>query len=100
MQRVTDVECSQVNCNEFRQIARQAGDIQFSRHVADDAGVQFDCWRYICVDEMQWHFNVNFLCCIDALEISVQDQLFVCVDLEVAQQDFFCFAIDFQIQDR
>jgi hypothetical protein len=31
---------------------------------------------------------------------SVQDQLLVCVHLEVAQQDLLGLAVDFQVQDR
>jgi hypothetical protein len=37
---------------------------------------------------------------VNALEVSVQNQLFECVHLEVAQQNFFCFAVNFQVQDR
>ncbi|MNN66507.1 hypothetical protein D3C81_1820890 [compost metagenome] len=43
---------------------------------------------------------MNLLFRVDALEISVQNELFVCVDLEVAQQDLFYFAIHFQVEDR
>ncbi len=92
-------DVGQVNSNELWQVSWQAGDIQFNSNVADDCCVQFNGWGNVSVNEMQRHFNVDLLVRINTLEISVQYQLFVCVDLEVAQQYFFYFAVYFQIQD-
>ena len=100
MNRVTGFQVCQVDCDEFWQVGWQAGDIQFGHDVADDRAGQFDCRGNIGIDEVQRHFDVDLMACIDALEIDVQDQLLVSVDLEVAQQDFFYFAIDFEVEDR
>jgi hypothetical protein len=48
---------------------------------------------------VQGDLGVDRLRSVDALEVSVQDQLLVCVHLEVAQQDLLGLAFDFQVQD-
>ena len=98
--RVAGFQVRQIDRDKFWQVAWQAGDIQFSHDVADDGAGQFDRWGNLSIDEVQRHLDVDFVACINALEIDVQNELFVSVDLEVAQQDFFYFAVDFEIEDR
>src|SRR5690606_12899922 len=100
MDRVTYVEIAQIDLNKLRQIGWQTGDVQLGNNVADNAAVQFDCRRDITVDEVYRHFDVNLLGRINALEFSMQNELLVCVNLEIAQQYFFNLAIDFEIEDR
>lgn len=98
--RVAGFQIREVDSDEFWQVGRQAGNIQFSHDVADDGAGQFDRWGNLGIDEMQGHLDVDFVAGINALEINVQNELFVSVNLEVAQQDFFYLAVDFEIEDR
>ena len=100
VQRVTDVDVRQVNVDEFWQLAWQARNFDFVGYVADGRAVQFDCRGNVSVREVQGNFHVDSLLSVNALEVSVQNQLFVCVDLEVAQQNLLGNAVDFQVQDR
>src|SRR5471032_2061780 len=100
VQRVADVDGRQVDGDELWQVFRQARHFDFVGDVADGGAVQLDRWRDFGVGEVQSHFHVDLGAGVDALEVSVQDQLFERVDLEVAQQHLLGHAVDFQIQDR
>jgi len=100
VQRVANVDVCQVNGDELWQVFWQARYVDFVRNVADGCAVQLNSWRNVSVYEVQSHFGVHFLVLVNALEVSVQYQLFECVDLEVTQQHLLGNAVDFQIQDR
>ena len=67
--------------------------------MADHSGCQFNSWRNISVNKVQRHFYVDFLVWINALEVSVQNQRFESVHLEVTQQYFFNFTINIHIEN-
>ena len=94
--RVADVDARQVDLNEFRQVLWQAGDIQIGQHVADNTGMQLHSRRNVGVDKVQRHLDVNLLRGVDTLEVDVQHELLIGVQLEVAQQNLFCLAVDFR----
>ena len=91
----------QVDVDEFRQVGSAGSDTSSSFSTCDmmapfslTAGETSALTK--CRATLLWIFCDG----IDALEVSVQDQLLVCVHLEVAQQHLLGLAVDFQVQDR
>ena len=55
--------------------------------------------RSFFIDDVKRILDSNFLVGVNALEIHVQDNRFVCMNLKVAQQNLFFLAVDFQIEN-
>lgn len=97
--RLADIHLRQVNGQELWQVSWQAGDFDLVGYVADGGSVQFHSWRHVSVFEVQCNFHVQWLVGVNALEVSVQNQLLERVHLEVTQQHFLYRAVDFHVQD-
>ena len=76
----------QVDLDEFRQVVRQALDLELVHHVRDDAAAGLHAGRDLRVHEVQRHVHVDLLVRVDALEVDVQDLLLPRMHLEVAQE--------------
>ena len=98
--RVADVERRQVDLDEFRQVLRQARDVELVRHVAHDGARFLDRWRDLAVDEVKRHFHVDPAILVDALEVDVQDLVLERVHLHVAQEHLRRAVAELHRQDR
>src|SRR5690606_16775665 len=76
----------QINLDELRQVAWQAGNLQFCKNVADDLAAELKGWSDLAIDEVQGHFSGDGVSSVNALEVNVHDQLLVGVPLNGTQQ--------------
>ena len=83
MDSVTHFQFSHVHFNELWQIFSQAAYFGFSENVGNDTAAQFNAWGDVCIDKVEWHFNVDFFCGANALEVHVLDGVTHWVHLEV-----------------
>lgn len=100
VERGVDLHLGQIDFHEGRKIFWQAADIDLIHHVSDNAAGKLDRRRNFSIREVQWHFHVNLLVRIHTLEVGVKYQWFECMHLEITQQHFLGFAIDFEIENR
>lgn len=58
---MSNCNSGQVDFNEFRQIAWQAGNVEFGYKMMDGAAGLFYGRRNVCINEMQRYFDMDFL---------------------------------------
>ena len=99
-QRVVGLEARQVDGDELGQVLRQARDVDFGHHVADQRGGFLHGRRVLLAGEVQRHAHVDLLGLGHALEVDVQHERPVRVHLEVTQQDALALAVELHVEDR
>ena len=98
--RVADVERSEIDLDEFGQVLRQARDVELVQHVRDDRAGELDRRRRLGIGEMQRDFHVDLAVLVDALEVDVKDLVAKRVHLDIAQQHLGRAAVELHRQDR
>ena len=66
-------QLTHIHRDKFWQIARQASDVDFGDHVANLAAAGFNARCGFFIEEMQRHFDVDFVRFVDALEVYVDE---------------------------
>ena len=96
--RMTGIQGREVDLDEFRQVARQAHDVDVVDDGRNDAATELDGRAVVTADEVQRHLDVNLLVGCDALEVDVQHLLLEGMPLGVTQDDGFLLAVDFDAE--
>src|SRR5665647_1019648 len=92
---IANLQISQIDFEELRQILGQAAYIGFSQDVRYDTAASFNARSNIGVNKVEWHLDVNLLGSTDALEIDVLNGVAYRMHLVITQQHLFFLA--FQI---
>ena len=100
MQRHAVFHLREVDLNEFRKIARQAGHFDVGNGVRNDALRNLDGRADFFAREVQRHAHRDFLIRHDALEVDVHDLRLVGMHLEGAQNNELLDAVKLHRQDR
>ena len=99
MQGRAGFHLGEVNGNEFRQIARQAGHFDVGGSTRDDALVDLNGRAEFFAREVQRHTHRHDFIRRNALEVDVHDLLLIRVHLEVTQNNEFFLAVEFHRQN-
>ena len=99
MQGRAGFHLGEVNGDEFRQIARQAGHFDVGGSTRDDALIDLNGRAEFFAREVQRHTHRHNFIRRNALEVDVHDLLLIRVHLEVTQNNEFFLAVEFHRQN-
>ena len=100
MDRVPDRERRQVHLDEFGQVHRQAAHVDLAQDVGDEAALLLDRGRFLRVDEVQRHLDVDLLVRRDSLEVDVLHLQLERMHVDRPQQHLLLRAVQGERQDR
>ena len=93
MNRFINSKAGKIDCDEFRQLIRQAGNQKLCESVVNVSLINCNSRRFFFTDEMQRHIHADLFIGGNTLEIDVQNLWFVRMHLERTKQDTFGLAI-------
>ena len=88
-----------VDLDEFRQVLRQARDLDLGAHVRDDAALRLDARRDRRALEVQGNADADLLVLLDALKIDVHDRVLERMTLHVLQDGGLRLIAHLQVED-
>src|SRR5690554_3233830 len=89
----------QVDFDEFRQVLRQTRNFNFRHQAESNATEGLDGRSGVFVEQVNRYLNNDFVVFVNALEVSVGQQQFVWVALQIFQDNAFFLALNVDGQD-